>query len=87
MDAENALVRSSSDKWFGGVLGGIAQRYGWPANRVRLAYIVVSILSAAFPGALVYLLLWMVMPEEQDLPREFRVSDRDLRDFDSRDER
>jgi phage shock protein PspC (stress-responsive transcriptional regulator) len=35
---------------------------GWPANRVRIAYVIVSILSAAFPGILVYIVLWFVMP-------------------------
>ena len=30
---------------------------------VRLLYVVVSVLSAAFPGILVYLLLWLLMPE------------------------
>jgi phage shock protein PspC (stress-responsive transcriptional regulator) len=29
---------------------------------VRVLYVLVSVLSAAFPGILVYLLLWIVMP-------------------------
>jgi phage shock protein C len=29
---------------------------------VRIAYVLLSILSVAFPGILVYLLLWLVMP-------------------------
>ena len=33
---------------------------------VRLLYVVVSILSAAFPGILVYILLWIVMPKPLD---------------------
>jgi phage shock protein PspC (stress-responsive transcriptional regulator) len=31
---------------------------------VRVLYVVVSILSAAFPGLLVYVVLWIVMPKE-----------------------
>ena len=46
-----------------GVCGGIAERYGWKPDRVRVAYVILSILSAAFPGILVYLLLWLVMPD------------------------
>ena len=30
---------------------------------VRVLYVIVSILSVAFPGILVYLILWIVMPK------------------------
>lgn len=56
------VFRRSSDRMIAGVCGGIAEYFGWPADRVRIAYVVLSILSAAFPGLLVYLLLWLVMP-------------------------
>jgi phage shock protein PspC (stress-responsive transcriptional regulator) len=29
---------------------------------VRVLYVVVSLMSLAFPGTLVYLVLWLVMP-------------------------
>jgi phage shock protein PspC (stress-responsive transcriptional regulator) len=44
-------------------LGGLAEWLGWPADRVRVAYVIVSILSAAFPGIIIYLLLWLLMPD------------------------
>jgi phage shock protein PspC (stress-responsive transcriptional regulator) len=47
-----------------GVCGGIAEWLGWDATLVRVLYVVVSILSAAFPGTLVYLVLWLVMPRD-----------------------
>jgi phage shock protein PspC (stress-responsive transcriptional regulator) len=46
-----------------GVCGGIAEWLGWDPTVVRVAYVLVSILSAAFPGAAVYVVLWLVMPE------------------------
>ena len=49
-----------------GVCGGIGEWLGWPANRVRLIYVIVSLLSAAFPGALVYLVLWFLMPGQEE---------------------
>jgi len=55
-------LRRSRDKLIAGVCGGLAEWMGWPATRVRIAYVVVSVLSAAFPGILVYLVLWFVMP-------------------------
>jgi len=36
---------------------------GWDATLVRILYVIVSIASAAFPGMLVYVVLWIVMPE------------------------
>lgn len=57
------LVRTR-DRMIAGVCGGLAQWFGWPADRVRVGYVILSILSAAFPGILVYLILWFLMPEE-----------------------
>jgi phage shock protein C len=64
METHGRLVRSSSDRMIAGVCGGLARWLGWDATLVRVAYVVVSILSAAFPGLLVYILLWIVMPRE-----------------------
>ena len=47
-----------------GVMGGIARRYGWSPTALRIIYVVGSILSAAFPGILVYLVLWLLIPNE-----------------------
>jgi phage shock protein PspC (stress-responsive transcriptional regulator) len=46
-----------------GVCGGIAEWLGWDPTVVRVLYVVVSILSAAFPGILLYVVLWIVMPK------------------------
>jgi phage shock protein PspC (stress-responsive transcriptional regulator) len=45
-----------------GVCAGIAEYLGWPVGRFRLLYLLVSVVSAAFPGTLVYIILWFVMP-------------------------
>jgi len=58
------LHRSRSDRILGGVCGGIAEWLGWSPGLVRVGYVVLSILSAAFPGILVYLVLWLVMPRD-----------------------
>jgi phage shock protein PspC (stress-responsive transcriptional regulator) len=62
MATDGKSLRRSRDKVIGGVCGGIAERMGWPANRTRVAYVALSVLSAAFPGILVYLILWFVVP-------------------------
>ena len=57
------LKRSTHDVMIAGVCAGLAHELGWPVSRTRVAYVLLSVLSAAFPGILVYLLLWFVMPE------------------------
>jgi phage shock protein PspC (stress-responsive transcriptional regulator) len=57
------LQRSSKNCLIAGVCGGLADYLGWPPFRVRLIYVLVSILSAAFPGIIVYLILWFLMPK------------------------
>ncbi|PYQ14028.1 MAG: stress-responsive transcriptional regulator [Acidobacteria bacterium] len=55
-------LRKSRDKVLAGVCGGIAEWLGWDPTLVRVLYVVVSIMSVAFPGILIYLLLWIIMP-------------------------
>lgn len=62
MSGEGKTFRRSRDRVIAGVCGGIAEYLGWSAGRVRVLYVIVSILSAAFPGTLVYLILWLVVP-------------------------
>ncbi|MFT3896355.1 MAG: PspC domain-containing protein [Thermomonas sp.] len=64
MNAPRTLSRSRDDRMLAGVVGGIAARCGWNSTLLRIVYVVVSVASAAFPGILVYLILWLLMPEE-----------------------
>jgi phage shock protein PspC (stress-responsive transcriptional regulator) len=45
-----------------GVCGGLAAWLGWSPFLVRALYVTVSVCSAAFPGILVYLILWVLIP-------------------------
>lgn len=45
-----------------GVCGGLAEWLGWNPTIVRIGYVVLSLISAAFPGILVYIILWIIMP-------------------------
>jgi phage shock protein C len=64
MATSNPLRRSRQHKVLGGVCGGLAEWLGWDVTLVRILYVVVSILSAAFPGILVYVVLWILMPKQ-----------------------
>ena len=59
------LRRNSSNAVLAGVCGGIARSLGWDPVLVRIAYLLISIFSAAFPGILVYIVLWIVMPLDE----------------------
>ncbi len=62
--SQSRLSRSRTNTIIAGVCGGIAKNLGWEASRVRLVYVLLSILSVGFPGILVYLILWILMPIE-----------------------
>ena len=64
MNTAQQKLQRSNDRILGGVCGGIAKYFGWDPTLVRILYVVISILSAAFPGTLVYIILWIVMPKE-----------------------
>ena len=57
------LFRPADDRVLAGVVGGIARRFGWNSTMLRIVYVIASVLSAAFPGILVYLILWLLMPD------------------------
>ena len=56
------LYRSQRYRMIAGVCGGLAEWLGWSPTWVRVLYVVGSILSVAFPGIIVYIILWIVMP-------------------------
>lgn len=61
VDASRSL-RRSRNRMIAGVCAGIAEWLGWDVTLVRVLYVVVSLVSMAFPGTLVYIILWIVMP-------------------------
>ena len=63
MNRSHALVRSRRHRMLAGVCGGLADWLGWDPTVVRIAYVLGSIFSAGFPGMIVYVILWLIMPE------------------------
>jgi phage shock protein PspC (stress-responsive transcriptional regulator) len=59
----HVLRRSRTDKMVAGVCGGLASYLGLDSTLVRIAYVLLSIFTV-FAGLFVYLLLWLVMPNE-----------------------
>lgn len=52
----------SNNRMIGGVCAGIADYFGWDITLVRIVYVLATFFTA-FSGGIVYLLLWLIMPE------------------------
>ncbi|MBS0381217.1 MAG: PspC domain-containing protein [Proteobacteria bacterium] len=62
MNTARALRRSRRNRWIGGVVGGLAEFFGLDPTLTRVIYVLISIFSAGFPGILVYIILWILIP-------------------------
>lgn len=60
--AVNTFRRSRSDRWFGGVCGGLGRATGMESWAWRLLFAMLFICAGA--GLLVYVLLWIFVPSE-----------------------
>jgi phage shock protein PspC (stress-responsive transcriptional regulator) len=60
------LMRVRQGALIAGVCGGIAKWLGWDPTIVRVVYVMLTLLSAAFPGVILYILLWILMPLEPE---------------------
>lgn len=56
------LYRSESDRYLGGVCGGIAAYFNLDSTLVRLFFIAIILLGGS--GVLIYLILWVIIPSE-----------------------
>jgi len=63
LGAINALRRSRSDRWFGGVCGGLAQITGLAAWAWRLIFALLALCAGS--GVVAYVLLWVFVPEQE----------------------
>lgn len=55
------LTRPREGKMIAGVCAGIAERFGWNANVVRLLFVLSCLLPG--PQIVIYLALWIIMPK------------------------
>jgi phage shock protein C len=52
----------SSNRVMAGVCGGIAEYFDIDPTLIRVAYVILSLFSAAFPGLLLYIILMILIP-------------------------
>jgi len=60
-------VTRTQHRVFGGVLGGLAERWHVPAFALRVTAIVATVVFAALPGSvpIAYLVLWLILPDHR----------------------
>lgn len=55
----------SSDRKLAGVCGGIAEYLDVDPTVVRILYLILTLFTVAFPGILLYIILWIMIPDRQ----------------------
>ncbi|MDR1465221.1 MAG: PspC domain-containing protein [Oscillospiraceae bacterium] len=63
---QKKLYRSRTNKSIAGVCGGLAAYLNMDVSVVRILYAVLSLFTSGFPGLLLYVILWAVVPEEPE---------------------
>ena len=56
------LYLSDDDKQLMGVCGGMAVYFGIDVTLVRLAWVVMALVTGIFPGVIAYFIIGMVIP-------------------------
>jgi phage shock protein C len=57
------LYRSRTNRTFAGVCGGLAEYFAADPTAVRLAAVLIALITGIFPGLLVYVIAAIVVPE------------------------
>lgn len=68
----NRLTRSKTDRVLGGVCGGLGEYLGLDPNLVRVFFVLLALGEGA--GVMLYLLLWILLPVEQEAVEDLGAS-------------
>lgn len=64
MSNDKKLTRSTDNRWFAGVCGGLGEYLNIDPTIIRILFVLVTLLfSMVFGGLVIYAILWAVMPE------------------------
>ncbi len=61
--SDKQLMRSVNDRMIAGVAGGLANYFDTDPTLIRILFILVTLLGGGGLGILIYLVLWIIMPE------------------------
>ncbi len=63
-EATKKLYRSRTERWLGGVCGGLGAYFGVDPTLVRVIFVILSLTFGS--GFLIYLVLWLIIPNEPE---------------------
>jgi len=66
LNAPKRLTRSRKDRMLAGICGGIADYMVVDPTVVRLIFALATFFTVLFPGVLIYLIMWIVVPKERE---------------------
>ena len=64
------LYLSETDKKISGVCGGIAEFFNIDSSLIRLAWVLITILTGILPGLIAYLVAAIVIPKSENGQQE-----------------
>ncbi len=59
------FYRSKTDRRIAGICGGLAQYFGIDANLVRVAFLLLAVLTGFLPAIVAYIVAAIIIPEEE----------------------
>ncbi|MGC9347977.1 MAG: PspC domain-containing protein [Anaerolineae bacterium] len=71
----NRITRSRSDRMIAGVCGGLAEYLRIDATLVRLFFVLLALGEGI--GVLLYVILWLIMPDEEEADRRIDTTVRE----------
>lgn len=69
---QKKLYRDEKNGKIGGVCQGLGDYFGIDPTIVRLIFLLLLLLPGRFPIVLIYIILWVVLPEKQNVARVMR---------------
>ena len=66
LNSPKRLTRSRKDRMLAGICGGIADYMAVDPTVVRLIFALATFFTVLFPGVLIYLIMWIVVPKERE---------------------
>ena len=64
MDEPKRLDRPRTGRMLSGVCAGLANYFGMDPTLVRVIYAILSVCTAIITGAIIYVILLLIIPEE-----------------------
>ena len=61
------LTRSRTERWIGGVCGGIGNYFNLDPTIIRVVFVLAALILGG--GLLIYLILWLIIPLRKRKPK------------------